>query len=146
MTSGRPFHIRHGFINNSDDPLGEGFDVAIYVFRMDGAGAGFDLGKTYRYTSDFVMRGTSEHCGPGYRSQTGSATREWFVHDFPDGLPDGRFAVWAVWEAPCSAWVELGFTDSCSDPGEVSSMFSSGVDSPFGPFPPDFTERSDAPS
>ena len=29
------------------------------------------------------------------------------------------------------AWLKLGFTDSCDDPSEVVSLFSSGVDSPF---------------
>ncbi len=142
-TSGRPFHIRHGFVNSGAEPLGDGFDVVVYVIRMDGAGAGYEQGTTYRFQSDYVLRGEIDRCGPTYRSQTGPVTCEWFVHDFPDGLPEGRFALWAVWEAPCSAWLDYGFTDSCTDPDEVTSMFSSGVDSPFGPFPPDFTERSD---
>lgn len=47
----------------------------------------------------------------------------------------GRHALWAVWEAPCSAWAELGFVDDCADPGEVVSYFASGVDSPREPWP-----------
>jgi len=90
-----------------------------------------ELGPTSRYVSDYVLRGTSDQCGPTYRTQTGPETCEWFVHDFPDGLPEGRFALWALWEAPCSAWLELGFTDSCDDASEIVSLFSSGVDSPF---------------
>jgi hypothetical protein len=50
----------------------------------------------------------------------------------------------APWEATCSAWVDLGFTDSCSDPNEVVSFFSSGVNSPFGPFEPSFAEPNES--
>jgi hypothetical protein len=39
--------------------------------------------------------------------------------------------MWAFWEAPCWAWLDLGFTNTCADLDEVSSMFASGVDSPF---------------
>ncbi len=127
--AGQPFHVRHGFINDGEAPLGDGFDLVLYVFPMEDDRSG--IGPTTRYTSDYVSRGTSHQCGPTYRSQTGPETCEWFVHDFPDGLPEGRFALWAVWEAPCSAWLELGFTDSCDDASEVVSLFSSGVDSPF---------------
>jgi hypothetical protein len=38
-----------------------------------------------------------------------------------------------VWEAPCSAWVDYGLTESCANPNEIVSFFSSGVDSPFDP-------------
>jgi hypothetical protein len=144
--SGRPFIVRHGFVNDAAVPLGDGFDVAVYVFPMDqpGENEGFGIGKTVRYTSDYVVRGETEQCGPTYKSQTGSVSCEWFVHEFPEGLPDGRFALWAVWEAPCSAWVEMGFTESCANPGEVMSFFSSGVDSPFGDFEPEYGEVNDA--
>ena len=126
-TAGRPFHVREGFINNREAPLGDGFDVVLYVTRM---GDGGDE-ATYRYTSDYVMRGTSDRCGPTYETQTGPATCEWFVHDFPDGLPEGRFAIWAVWEAPCRAWIDMALTDECQDPDEVISLFSSGFDAPY---------------
>jgi hypothetical protein len=134
--AGRPFHVRHGFINNSDQPLGDGFDVVVYITPMDDAPSefgGVPTGATVRYTSDYVLQGTSDQCGPTYKSQTEPVTCEWFVHDFPDGLPEGRYALWAVWEAPCWAWVDLGFTDTCSDPNAVMSLFSSGVDSPIYP-------------
>jgi hypothetical protein len=138
--AGRPFHVRHGFVNDGAEPLGPGFDVAVYVFAMDEPAEfeGVTTTGTSRYSSDYVLRGEAEHCGPTYKSQTGPVTCEWFVHDFPDGLPEGRWAIWAVWEAPCSAWVGYGLTESCADPGEVMSFFASGVDSPFldneGPF------------
>ena len=135
-TAGRPFHVREGFINNGAEPLGDGFDVVLYVTRL---GEGGD-GATYRYTSDYVMRGTSERCGPTYETQTGPATCEWFVHDFPKGLPEGRFAIWAVWEAPCRAWIDLALTDACEDRNEVISRFSSGFDAPFTGSGPRFTE------
>jgi hypothetical protein len=147
FTSDTPFHVRHGFINNGDGPLGEGFDVVIYVTSLDQPGefGGQTIGETHRYTSDYVVRGTADQCGPTYGSQTGTETCEWFVHDFTNGLPAGRHAMWAVWEAPCSAWVDYGFTDSCTDPNEVISLFSSGFDTPFEPFPPSYTEQNEAP-
>jgi hypothetical protein len=146
FTSDTPFHVRHGFVNNSDEPLGDGFDVVIYVTPLDMPGefGGLSIGETRRYTSDYVVRGTSDQCGPTYGSQTGPETCEWFVHEFNDGLPEGRHALWAEWEAPCSAWVDYGYTDTCTDPNEVLSLFSSGFDSPFGPFPPDYTEHNEA--
>jgi hypothetical protein len=144
--SGTAFHVRHGFVNDSAEPLGDGFDVALYVFPMDQPGEyeGLGVGETVRYTSDYVIRGETEQCGPTYNSQAGTVSCEWFVHEFPDGLPDGRFALWAVWEAPCSAWVEMGYTESCANPDEVVSFFSSGVDSPFGDFQADYGEVNDA--
>lgn len=146
FTSDTPFYVRHGFVNNGEEPLGVGFDVVIYVTALDmpGESGGRSVGETYRYTSDYVIQGSSEACGPTYRTQTGAETCEWFVHEFAEGLPEGRHALWAVWEAPCSAWVDYGFANSCADPSEVMSLFSSGFDSPFGPFPPSYTEASDA--
>lgn len=126
-TAGRPFHVREGFPNDGPEPLGEGFDVVLYVTRLDGARDE----PTYRYTSDYVLRGTSDRCGPGYRTQAGPVTCEWFVHDFPDGLSEGRFAIWALWEAPCRAWIDLGLADSCGSPHRVLSLFSSGFDAPY---------------
>ena len=142
FTAGRPFHIRQGFVNEGAAPLGDGFDVAVYVTPLDVPGEfeGGVIGETVRYTSDYVVRGTTDRCGPTYRSQTAPVTCEWFVHEFADGLPEGRFAVWVMWEAPCRAWLELGFTESCEDPDAVSSMFASGYDGPFHNEPPDFTE------
>lgn len=133
-------------MDGSAEPLGDGFDVALYVFPMDQPGEfeGVALGNGVRYTSDYVIRGETEQCGPTCNSQTGPVQCEWFVHDFPDGLPDGRFALWAVWEAPCSAWIEMGFTKSCANPNEVMSIFSSGVDSPFGPFGAQYNEVNEA--
>jgi hypothetical protein len=110
--------------------------VVVYITPMDDAPSefgGVPTGATVRYTSDYVLQGTSDQCGPTYKSQTEPVTCEWFVHDFPEGLPEGRYALWAVWEAPCWAWVDLGFTDTCSDPNAVMSLFSSGVDSPIYP-------------
>lgn len=132
-TAGRPFHVREGFVNDGHEPLGSGFDVILYVTQVpDGA--------TYRYTSDYVLKGMSDRCGPTYESQEGPETCEWFVHDFPDGLPEGRFAIWAMWEAPCRAWIEFGFASECRDPDEVISLFSSGFDAPFTQAEPRFTE------
>jgi hypothetical protein len=133
--AGRPFHVRHGFVNEGDQPLGPGYDVALYVTPLDvpGEAGGVPTGGTRRYTSDYVLRGEAQHCGPGYKSQTEPVTCEWFVHDFPEGLSEGRWAMWTVWEAPCSAWTEIGLTNACGDPDKVMSFFSSGFDAPFGP-------------
>ncbi len=145
FTAGRPFHVRHGF-PASDQPLGPGFDVVIYVTPMDVPGefGGASVGETLRYTSDYVLRGESDACGPNYKSQPGPVTCEWFVHDFSEGLPAGRFGLWAFWEAPCSAWVGYGLADSCEDPSAVMSLFRSGFDSPFDEFPPSYTELNEA--
>jgi hypothetical protein len=129
------FFVRHGFINNGPEPLGDDFDVVMYLTRWSGpepSDGGFELGQTYRFTSDFVLRGIADECGPTYRAQTEPQTCEWFVHDFPDGIPQGRYDLWTVWRAPCSAWIDLGFTETCDRPDEVVSFFSSGVNSPFG--------------
>ena len=146
-TVNRPFHVRHGFINDNDEPLGDGFDVVMYITRWTGpelADDLFELGQTYRFTSDFVLRGVTDQCGPTYKTQTGLETCEWFVHDFPEGIPEGRYDLWAVWEAPCSAWLDIFFTESCDDPDQVISLFSSGVNSPFEDFLPSFTEFNEA--
>ncbi len=89
-----------------------------------------------------MIRGEAEACGPTYRDQSGPVTCEWFVHEFDDGLPVGRHALWVMWEAPCSAWVDYGFTESCTDPDQVLSLFTAGVDSPFDTLPPFYGERN----
>jgi len=146
FTAGTPFYVREGFVNPGDEPLAAGFDVAVYVTELGAPGehGGRMVGETYRYTSDYVIRGTSEACGPTYETQTGPVTCEWFVHEFKDGLPAGRHAMWAVWEAPCSAWLDHGFTDSCADPDEIMSLFSSGFDAPFRSSPPDYHDVNEA--
>jgi sugar lactone lactonase YvrE len=129
------FFVRHGFINNGPEALGDEFDVVMYLTRWSGpepSDGGFEIGQTYRFTSDFVLRGITDECGPTYRTQSEPQTCEWFVHDFPDGIPQGRYDLWTVWRAPCSAWIDLGFTERCDRPDEVVSLFSSGVNSPFG--------------
>jgi hypothetical protein len=144
--SDTPFHVRHGFVNNGEAPLGPGFDVVIYATALDEPGefGGESIDQTYRYAADYVVRGTSEQCGPNYGAQTGPVTCEWFVHEFEDGLPEGRHALWAVWEAPCSAWAGLGFTETCGDPDAVMSFFSSGFDSPYGQFEPEYLQANEA--
>ncbi|MFV1999052.1 MAG: hypothetical protein ACC654_01655 [Acidimicrobiia bacterium] len=130
-----PFVVRHGFPSSTDEPLGEGFGVDVYITRRDGPqleDGVFELDQTYKYTSDYVVHGTANECGPTYKEQSGPVECEWFVHDFPDGIPAGRYDLWAVWRAPCSAWLDMSLTDSCSDPSEVVSMFSASANSPFG--------------
>jgi len=134
-SSDERFYVRHGFINNSAEPLGDEFDVVMYLTRWSGpalADGSFELVRTYRFVSDYSLRGTTEQCGPTYRTQTEPQTCEWFVHDFPHGIPAGRYDLWAEWQAPCSSWIGLGFTESCDSADEVVSFFSSGVNSAFG--------------
>ncbi len=133
----KPFHIRHGFVNDGSEPLGPGFDVVVYVKKEDAEAAS-------RYTADYVIRGESDQCGPTYKTQDNVETCEWFVHDFPDGLPHGRYDIRVDWLAPCQAWVEMGFTDGCADPDEVMSLFSAGVNSPFEGYGPFYDERNQA--
>lgn len=137
-TAGRPFHVREGFVNEGEEQLGEGFDVVLYVTRLEDGSER----RTSRYTSDYVLRGTSDRCGPTYETQAGPRTCEWFVHDFPEGLPEGRWAIWAAWEAPCRAWVNLGLADSCVDPDEVVSLFASGFDAPYRRSGPNYNSES----
>ena len=129
-----PFHIREGFLNEGEAPLGDAFDVVVYVTRRAGpplADNAFVIDQTYRFASDYVMRGTASKCGPGFRDQTAAGTCEWFVHDFSAGLPPGRYDIWAKWYAPCAAWLELGLVTNCGDPNEAMSMFESSVNMPF---------------
>ena len=126
----RPFIVRHGFVNEAAEPLGDDFDVVIYEFSMGGSSE-TEPGVTHRYTSDYVLRGETDQCGPTYRTQMTPVTCEWFVHEFPEGLSEGRHALWAFWEAPCRAWVDLGFAYTCDDPDTVMALFASGVDSPW---------------
>jgi hypothetical protein len=84
----------------------------------------------YELTSDYVIRRTSDSCGPSYRQQQGAETCEWFVHDLLEGLALGRYEIFAVWEAPCSARAVMGAADSCIDPSEVLGLFWAPVSGP----------------
>jgi hypothetical protein len=129
-----PFHVRHGFVNETDDPLGGDFDVVLYVTRQEGpelTSGIFDIGQTYRFDSDYVVQGTTTKCGPGYWEQAEAQTCEWFVHDFAEGLPAGRYDIWTGWYAPCSAWQDFGLVDACDNPDDVTWEFSSAVNSPW---------------
>jgi hypothetical protein len=132
--AGLPFHIRQGFVNRGDEPLGDGFDLVVSITRLDGPeteDGAFALDQTYRFHTDYVLSGMSVKCGPGYWDQTDPQPCEWYVHDFPDGLPPGRYEIWVEWQAPCSAWLDLGLAAVCDDPDEVSSLFASSVNMPF---------------
>ena len=48
--AGVPFHVRLGFINDGEEPLGDGFDLVVYVFPMEEGD--FGIGPTTRYSSD----------------------------------------------------------------------------------------------
>jgi len=129
-----PFVVRHGFPNTGDDALGEGYGVDVYITRRSGPRLDeeiFVLGQTYKFTSDYVVRGTANECGPLYQEQSDPVECEWFVHDFPDGIPAGRYDLWTVWRAPCFAWMEMELTFFCVN-NDVVSMFSASVNSPFG--------------
>ena len=129
-----PFVVRHGFPSLGDDALGKGYGVDVYITRRSGPPLDeeiFALGQTYKFTSDYVVRGIADECGPLYQEQPGPVECEWFVHDFPDGIPAGRYDLWTVWRAPCSAWMEMGLTFFCAN-NDVISFFSASVNSGFG--------------
>ena len=105
-----PFHIRHGFVNTEETPLGVAFppdfDVEVYITRRQGPQIGGDdyvIGQTYRFTADYLVRVTSDRCGPKWRDQTQPLPCDEFVHEFADGLPPGTYDIWVQWKAPCSA-------------------------------------------
>jgi hypothetical protein len=134
-TAGKPFHVFHGFVNEGDEPLAPGHEVVLFVTRVMGpdlADGSYAIGQTYRFQADYVLRGTVNECGPTYRDQGYPVTCEWSVHDFPEGLPEGRYDIWAAWFAPCSTWESLGLLDRCDDPTAVTSEFGGGVNMPFG--------------
>jgi hypothetical protein len=136
-----PFHVRHGFINESETPLGDEFDVVLFITRWEGpesADGSFDLGQPYRFDTDYVLRGTAAKCGAGYWEQTEQQTCEWFVHEFAEGIPAGRYDFWVGWYAPCSAWLDLGLVESCASPDEITWEFYGSVNTPI--FGEDYTE------
>ncbi|MEA1903725.1 MAG: hypothetical protein U9N56_09390 [Actinomycetota bacterium] len=129
-----PFHVRHGFVNQDETALGDDFDVEVYITRRIGPelpGDEYQINVTHQFFSDYVLRGETDKCGPGYWDQTETETCEWFVHDFPEGIPPGRYDIWAKWYAPCSGWLALGLVDSCENPDEVTSLFAGSVNMPF---------------
>jgi hypothetical protein len=143
----RPFHIRHGFINAEEVPLvaesalAPGYDVRLFVTRRQGpelSDGAFAIDRTYRFQSDYMIRETSSRCGPGYATQTEPQPCDVFVHDFPDGLPPGRYDFWVEWHAPCADWAGA---EICPSPTRVLSLFNATVDSPF--YHDDFTPGDD---
>jgi hypothetical protein len=109
--AGDAFHIRHGFVNPSETPLGSAFppdfEVIVYVTRIDGrplADGNFELNASYRFTPDHLVRVMSDRCGPGYATQSEPLPCDEFVFEFNDGLPPGLYGLWVEWWAPCSWW------------------------------------------
>ena len=140
-----PFHIRHGFVNDSDTPHGSSFppdfDVEIFVTRTEGPeleDGDFEIGQTYRFTSDYLVREIADECGPGYQTQTRPEPCDRFVHDFPNGLPPGRYLFWVEWRAPCSEWI---IANVCDNPDTLLSLFAASANVPF--FHDDFTPQAD---
>lgn len=132
-----PFHIRHGFVNESSTPLSGEFDVVVYVTApseafdltvYDPASPVYQWDNTYEFSPDYKVRGTSDKCGPGFWNQAQPQACEWFVHEFPEGLPPGTYDIWVKWEAPCWAWQDLGLVESCADSNQVTSEFAAVTD------------------
>jgi hypothetical protein len=114
-----PFHIRHGFVNPDETPLGSGFppdfDVEVFITRRQGpplAEGIFEIDQTYRFTPDYLVRESSQRCGPGYLDQTGPLPCDEFVHEFANGLPPGAYDFWVGWQAPCAAWTTADVCES----------------------------------
>jgi TIR domain len=128
-----PFHIRHGFVNA--DPPGASapirVTVDVYIARREGPDLGpdvFPIDQWYRFSPDYVVREITDHCGPGYQTQTEPVECDLYVHDFPDGLPPGRYSIFVQWRAPCATWFEASV---CDRPSDVMSLFDSQVNSAF---------------
>ena len=145
----KAFHVRHGFPNETGGPLSDGFTVRLYVAQIDGApDEGGPVGDvvTRSYTPDYTIFEEVHRCGPRYQTQDRPVTCQQFVHEFHDGLPFGRHALWAVWEAPCSWWVDNGFLTQCDNPDTIVSEFFSGFDSAFVNEPVEYSEPDEGPS
>ena len=54
-------------------------------------GRAFEIDRAYRYTPDYLVRTTSERCGPGFLDQSERMACDEFVHEFSDGLPPGTY-------------------------------------------------------
>jgi hypothetical protein len=121
-----PFHIRHGFVEIEGSP-GSFYDLQVFVVRVSGpelpTGA-YELHRTYRLASDYLVIETTDRCGPDFENQSGPQTCTRFVHEFPDGLPPGRYAIWVEWHAPCAAWT-VG--DVCERPAQIINLFNSSA-------------------
>lgn len=109
----------------------------MYVKRVQGPELDpgvFPLGQWIRYLPDYVVRETNDRCGPEYLRQTEAVECDLYVHDFPQGLPPGRYTFYVQWKAPCLVW----FPEACERPAEIISLFESQVDSAF--YSDDFQE------
>jgi hypothetical protein len=127
-----PFHIRHGFPNPGEEPLGSAFppdfELLVYVTKVAGPplqDGFFELGTSYRYTPDYLVRVQSERCGPGFVDQTAPMPCDEFVHEFADGLPPGSYHFWVEWRAPCSYWTT---SDVCGGDDAPISLFADGAE------------------
>jgi TIR domain len=138
-----PFHIRHGFVNGDEAPLpldrpdNPGYDLRVFVTRRIGptlADGSFPLDQTFRFHVDYRVREISDQCGTDYAlgERTDPQPCEMFVHDFPEGLPPGRYDFWVEWRAPCLVW--LGEEDLCSGITVPLDLVNSQVNIPFTPF------------
>jgi hypothetical protein len=131
-----PFHIRHGFVNLDEPPLGtEGlppdFEVYVFITRRQGpplAEGDFEIGATYRYTPDYLYREQSEQCGQGFFDQDGPLPCDEFVHEFNDGLPPGTYFIWIEWNARCSAWTNA---EVCGSEDSILPLFAREADMDF---------------
>lgn len=141
-----PFHIRHGFVNNEgvypEEGLARpGFDLHVYVTRRWGPPLEegvFEIDQTYRFATDYIAPEVSSSCGPEYLTETEPQPCDMLVHDFPEGLPPGRYDIWVEWHAPCEAW---GIADLCDSPSEDLTLFTSQVNTAF--FNDDYREADD---
>jgi hypothetical protein len=143
-----PFHIRHGFVNDEEEPLGAAFppdfDLLVYITRRQGPELDesvFIIGQTYRFTAEYLVRVTSDRCGPDWRIQTEPQPCDQFVHEFNDGLPPGTYDIWLDWWAPCSAWTTAAVCDEEDPPYR---LFAAEVEQPF--YHDDFTPNDHATS
>lgn len=141
-----PFHIRHGFENHDEAPLVDRlrrpeYDLRLYLVRTAGpvlSGDAFPLDVPLLFRPDYLVRTSTDRCGPGYRNLEGPVPCDQFVHDFPDGLPPGRYEFFLEWYAPCRTWV---VPDACGSPGSPITLFFSSTNMPW--YSAEFTADDD---
>ena len=105
-----------------DDLRDIGYDVRLFLNKVNGPEGEGDLDTWYRLPADGVVTTTEPRCGPDPSVEPGGPCQEW-VFDFPDGLEAGTYQVWVEWVAPCAVWFEA---DVCDSPARPVSFLAVG--------------------
>ncbi len=112
--AGIPFHIWHGWVQESDDGAIGVFDFKLEIDR-------------FFYNEDFKLFSASS-------ADPDILWRKW-VFNFPDGMT-GRHTFTGHWYAPCRYAVdELGFPGPCATPNEKVETNTRTLVITFVPYP-----------